>query len=173
MNVETLLELASDAGLTLRVSTTGGLEATPSSALTRELRSLLVEHKAVIVSALAAPADLTTRATLDQHVGLPGVRNAPLPSAVAPLTCPTMTQLHLTTEQAELAARWAWNLEELDPEDFQRYVDRQLVVRASTREVLWRNARRARANQRERTPGSNSGNRHGLTSEFGLEGESS
>ena len=173
MNVKTLLEMVSDAGLTLRVSTTGGLEATPSSALTRELRSLLVEHKAVIVSALAAPADRPSRPTLDPDVGLPWVRSASPPGVAAPLDCPTESLLELTTEQTELAARWASVLDELGPKQFAGFIEQHTVLKAAVREVLWRNARRARANQRERTPGSNSGNRHGLTSEFGLEGESS
>jgi len=136
--------MVSDAGLTLRVSTTGGLEATPESAITRELRSLLVEHKAVIVSALAAPADRHSRPMLDPDVGLPWMRSASPPGVVRPLACPTVSRLHLTTEQAEVAARWTAELDELSPVEFDLFIDHHMVLKAAVREALYRRTERAR-----------------------------
>jgi hypothetical protein len=63
MTVRHVLEEVSSAGLTLRLTTTGRVNARPVDRLTPTLRELLKEHKAELVVALRQSVSITGKAT--------------------------------------------------------------------------------------------------------------
>ena len=147
MNPRDLVRFAEAAGIELRVSRNGRLAVQPSPALTPAVTKLLREHGPAIVLVLQSPDGLPTKPTLDPVTGPPWVRIPSAPSVVAPITCPTVARLHLTSEQTMKAAHWAAVLDQLDDEEWDRFVEYSVVLRASVRETLFRRAKKARENQ--------------------------
>lgn len=69
MTVSHVLEEVSKAGLTLRLTTAGSINARPVDRLTPVLRELLKAHKADLVVALRQPTPLMHKATPVASVG--------------------------------------------------------------------------------------------------------
>ena len=65
------------------------------------------------------------------------------------LVCPTARSLPLTVEGAATAAAWAEELDRHVPEALATFIDRHTILKAAVREVLYRRALRARAQQLE------------------------
>ena len=152
MKPRDLVRFAEAAGIELRVSRNGRLAVQPSPALTPAVTELLREHGPEIVLVLESAVNLPIKSELHPVTGPPWVSIPSAPSVVPPITCPTVALLHLTPEQTMEAARWAAVLDQLDAEQWDRFVEGSVVLKASVREGLFRRAKKARDNQLDAVP---------------------